>query len=55
MSFVEGIGAPSFTLADPTFALYVCVAFLLVCVVLDAFAIASAWRVLDRKRRIQSE
>jgi hypothetical protein len=51
MSFVEGIGAPSFSLADPTVMFYVCIALILVCVLLDAPAIASAWHVLQRKRR----
>jgi hypothetical protein len=51
MSFVEGIGAPSFNLADPTVVLYVCIGFIVLCVVLDASAIASAWSVLNRKRR----
>ena len=51
MSFVEGIGGPSFNLAEPTVALYVCIACILLCAVLDAPAIASAWRALARKRR----
>jgi hypothetical protein len=51
MSFVEGIGAPSFNLADPTPVLYVCIALIVLCAVLDAPAIAGALRVLARRRR----
>ena len=51
MSFVEGIGAPSLGLADPTVVLYVCIASILVCALLEVLATASAWRVLAHKRR----
>jgi hypothetical protein len=51
MSFVEGMGASSFTLSDPTVVLYVCIALIVLCAVLDAPAIASALRVLVRRRR----
>ena len=52
MSVVDRIGAASFDLADPIFMLYACVALILVCVLLDAPAIASTLRVLRRKRRL---
>ena len=53
MSFVEGIGPTlSFDLADPTFLLCAWVALVLVCLVLDAPAIATVYRFLRRKRRL---
>jgi hypothetical protein len=51
MSFVEGIGAASFNLAEPMVVFYVGIALILVCALLDAPAIARAWRVLHRKHR----
>ena len=53
MSFLEGIGPIlSFDLAEPTFLLCAWVALVLVCLVLDAPAIATVYRVIRRKRRL---
>lgn len=53
MSFVEGIGATlSFDLADPTFLLCAWVVLVIVCLALDAPAIATVLRFFRLSRRL---
>ena len=51
MSFAEGLSAVSLDLADPTVVLYACVSVIVVCLLLDAPAIAGADRLLRIARR----
>ena len=56
MSFAEGLSAVNLDLADPTVVLYACVSVIVVCLLLDAPAIAGAVRLLRiaRRRAIRS-
>jgi hypothetical protein len=51
MSFAEGVGAVSFDLADPAMMLCALAAVIVVCLALDAPAIASAVRLMRVLRR----
>ena len=51
MSIAEGLSAVSLDLADPTVVLYACVSVIVVCLLLDAPAIAGAVRLLRIARR----
>jgi hypothetical protein len=50
MSFVEGIAGPSFVPPDPVILIYLCIAVVLMCAVVEAPAIAKAWHCLRAKR-----
>jgi hypothetical protein len=51
MSFAEGVGAASFDLADPIMMLCALVGLIVVCIALDAPAIAGALRLVRVLRR----
>ena len=51
MSFAEGIGSASLNLADPNIMLYVFVAFIVICLLLDLPAIAGMFRLIRVSRR----